>query len=291
LNPNQINVSDDASVPTTIRFPSPIYLEPRKEYALVFLSPSSDKYEMWVATMGQKTVRTSQLPDVENVIVSKQYLGGSLFKSQNGTIWTPSQYQDLCFKLRKAKFVPSGTATFYNTPIEAGNLNAQVISDNALRSLPRKLKVQIDGSGDRTVTRFPIGRKVSTGAESATDDNSVTGFIESQGAPIEISSGSNPVPGTDFDIVTGGSGYTFTSTSNLPLLSLTGSGTGAQCSVTTGTVGDVVNVITSVTNVTVGTGYQVGEVLTIDNSDAKVTGGQGLKLVIKKIDATLIHYS
>ena len=286
LNPNQINVSDDASVPTTIKFPSPIYLEPRKEYALVFLSPSSDKYEMWVATMGQKTVRTSQLPDVENVIVSKQYLGGSLFKSQNGTIWTPSQYQDLCFKLRKAKFVPSGTATFYNTPIEAGNLNAQVISDNALRSLPRKLKVQIDGSGDRTVTRFPIGRKVSTGAESATDDNSITGFIESQGAPIEISSGSNPVPGTDFDIVTGGSGYTFTSTSNLPLLSLTGSGTGAQCSVTTGTVGDVVNVITSVTNVTVGTGYQVGEVLTIDNSDAKVTGGQGLKLVIKKIDTT-----
>ena len=67
--------------------------------------------------MGQKTVRTSNLPDVENVVVSKQYIGGSLFKSQNGTIWTPSQYQDLAFKLRKASFVPSGTATFYNSPI------------------------------------------------------------------------------------------------------------------------------------------------------------------------------
>ena len=286
LNPDQINVSNDASVPTTIRFPSPVYLEPRKEYAIVFLSPSSDKYEMWVATMGQKTVRTSQLPDVENVIVSKQYIGGSLFKSQNGTIWTASQYQDLCFKLRKAKFVTSGTATFFNTPIEPGNLNTQIISDNSLRSLPRKLKVSIDGVGARTVSEFPIGRKVSTGAASASDDNSITGVIEGQGAPIEISSGSNPVSGTDFDIVTGGSGYTFTSTSNIPLLSLTGSGTGAQCSVTTGTVGDVANVITSISNVTVGTGYQVGEVLTIDNSDVKVTGGQGFKVVVKKIDTT-----
>ena len=81
---------------------------------------------MWVATMGQKTVRTTNLPDVQNVVVSKQYIGGSLFKSQNGTIWTASQYQDLTFKLRKASFVQSGTTTFYNTPIEAGTLNKQV---------------------------------------------------------------------------------------------------------------------------------------------------------------------
>ena len=95
VNPNNINVSDDASVATTLSFSSPVYLEPEKEYALVFLSPASDKYEMWVATMGQKTVRTTNLPDVQNVVVSKQYIGGSLFKSQNGTIWTASQYQDL----------------------------------------------------------------------------------------------------------------------------------------------------------------------------------------------------
>ena len=116
LNPNQVNISNDASVPTTISFPSPVYLEPDKEYAIVFLSPASDLYEMWVARMGEKTVN-QVLPDVEDVVVSKQYIGGSLFKSQNGTIWTPSQYEDLIFKLRKASFVTSGTATFYNTPI------------------------------------------------------------------------------------------------------------------------------------------------------------------------------
>ena len=70
-------------------------MEPDKEYAIVFLSPASDLYEMWVARMGERTVRPTTLPEVEDVVVSKQYIGGSLFKSQNGTIWTPSQYEDL----------------------------------------------------------------------------------------------------------------------------------------------------------------------------------------------------
>ena len=278
LNPSQINVSADASVPTTIKFPSPVYLEPRREYAIVFLSPASDKYEMWVATMGQKTVSTTNLPDVENVVVSKQYIGGSLFKSQNGTIWTASQYQDLCFKLRKASFVPSGTATFYNTPIIPGNLNTQIIPDNALRSLPRKLKVTIDGSGARTNNEFPIGRKVSTGAETATDDNSIIGVVEGQGAPI-ATNGS-----TGFEIVSRGVGYNFTPNgNNIPLISLTGTGSGAQCSVS---VTDGVVDVSGISNLTTGSGYQVGEVLTIDNSSSKVTSGSGFKLVIKNINTT-----
>ena len=57
LNPSNINVSDDASVPTTIKFLITNLFEPEKEYALVFLSPASDKYEMWVATMGQKQLK------------------------------------------------------------------------------------------------------------------------------------------------------------------------------------------------------------------------------------------
>ena len=275
LNPDQINVSDDASVPTTIRFSSPIYLEPDKEYALVFLAPSSDKFEMWTATMGEKTVGTTTLPDVENVVVSKQYIGGSLFKSQNGTIWTASQYQDLKFKLRKASFVTSGTATFYNTPIEAGNLNTQVISNNALRSLPRKLKVQIEGSGTRTNAVFPIGRKVSTGGVTGGDDNNVTGVIEGQGAPINTGSADA------FQIASRGTGYSVTNVNNIPLKSETGSGSGAQCSV------NITNgVITSISNLTAGTGYQEGEVLTIDNSNAQVKGGQGFKLIVTSINST-----
>ena len=270
LNPNQINTSADASIPTTIRFPSPVYLEPKREYAIVFLSPASDKYEMWVATMGQKTVRSTNLPDVENVVVSKQYLGGSLFKSQNGTIWTPSQFQDLCFKLRKASFVPSGTATFFNTPIEAGNLNTQVLSDNPLKSLPRKLKVTIDGGGTRTNANLPIGRKVSTGAAADLEDQSVTGIIEGQGSSISTE-----------EVVTGGSGYAFSNTTAVPVVSLTGSGTGATVNVTVSG-----GVVTAIAINSGGNGYQVGEVLTVDTSSSKYTRGSGLKFAVTAINST-----
>jgi len=187
-------VSNDASIPTTIKFSSPVYLEPGEMYALVFLCPSSDKYEMFVATMGEKSIKTTQLPDVQNVVVSKQYLGGSLYKSQNGTIWTASQNQDLTFKLRKASFVESGSVTMYNTPIEPGNFNTQILNNNPIRSLPRKLKVTIDGGGTRTNANLPIGRKVSTGAAGDAEDQSVTGIIEGQGAPISTE-----------EVVTGGS--------------------------------------------------------------------------------------
>ena len=56
-------------------FPSPVYLPEDEEFALVFSAPSSDKYTMWCATMGEKSIKTTQLPDVQNVVVSKQDLG------------------------------------------------------------------------------------------------------------------------------------------------------------------------------------------------------------------------
>ena len=42
-----------------------------------------------------------------------------------------------------------------------------------------------------------------------------------------------------------------------------------------------------ISNLTLGTGYQVGEVLTIDSSDAKVLRGSGFKLVVTAISSTL----
>ena len=267
LNPSEINVSDDASVPTTIRFTSPIYLQGGEMYSLVFLCPSSDKYEMWVATMGEKSVRTTQLPDVQNVVVSKQYLGGSLYKSQNGTIWTPSQNQDLTFKLRKAAFVESGSTTFYNTPIEPGNFNCQTLINNPIRTLPRKLKVSITGSGTRTNANLPKGRKVSTGAAGDSEDQSVTGVIEGQGAGI-----------TGESIILGGNGYAFSSTTAVPTVALTGSGTGATVNLS-----ESGGVVSSITINAAGSGYQVGDVLTVDNSSTKVTRGDNLKFQVTSI--------
>ena len=78
------------SVATRIKFPSPTYLEGGKEYAIVILAPGSLKYRMFTAKFGDKTFSNTTLPDVQEVTYGKQYIGGSLFKSQNGTIWTQS---------------------------------------------------------------------------------------------------------------------------------------------------------------------------------------------------------
>ena len=281
LNPNQVNVSDDASVPTTIRFSSPVYLEPRREYAIVILSPASDLYEMWIARMGEKTVKSTILPDVEDVVVSKQYIGGSLFKSQNGTIWTPSQYEDLTFKLRKASFVESGTVTFFNTPIKPGNFNAQKLPANPIRSLPRKLKLNVSGT-QCTNANLAIGQKISQAnatGNTVPDDSAITGIVEGQGSAISSSSSTT--------IVNKGSGYPSGSITSVPLKSLTGSGSGAVATLTVGTVEGVDGAVSAINITNLGSGYQVGDVLTVDNAnDTDITSGAGFKCTVSAINPT-----
>ena len=114
LEPSEIKVSDDASIPTRVNFPSPIYLQEGETFAVVLLNPTTNNYEAWISRMGEINISANALPDTENVVISKQYLGGSLFKSQNGSIWTANQFEDLKFTLYKAKFVESGTLTLFN---------------------------------------------------------------------------------------------------------------------------------------------------------------------------------
>mgnify|MGYP005740137115 CR=1 FL=1 len=82
--------------------------------------------------------------------------------------------------------------------------------------------MQIDGSGARTNNEFPIGRKVSTGAASDPEDQSVTGIIEGQGGSI-VGAG---------DVITGGSGYSFSDPTAVPTVPLTGSGVNCTVNVT-----------------------------------------------------------
>jgi hypothetical protein len=271
LDPGNINVSNDASVPTRITFPSPIYLEARKEYALVFLAPTSDKFEMWVATMGQKTVGSATLPEAQRVVVSQPYSGGSLFKSQNGTIWTASQYQDLTFKLFKAEFITNGTATFYNTPVNPGNINCQRLISNPIKTLPRKLKVGVTGVGAFSSVLTP-GRKVGYGNVSG---SSAEGIIERLGSSITATTG--------LTLVSSGSGFVASQTyTGVPLYSMSGNGSGATATIVTSSSGKVSSVV--VTSGTRGNGYVSGEVLGITTSS---TGGRGsgAKVSVSGIDA------
>ncbi len=269
LDSEDVVVSDDASVPTRVTFESPIYLQGDTEYALVLLSPTTDKYQVWTATMGQKTIQTKNLPDVESVVIGRQYLGGSLFKSQNGTIWSPNQYQDLKFKLYKAKFTSQrGQAVFYNPTLSYSD---QKPSENPIRILPRKLKVGITTTSNLN-SILTVGRRVSEGPNI--NNPGPYGYIEKVGGPLSYPSGgvsiSNP-----------GIGYSVGSFTQVPLYTISGSGSGALADLTFNASGN----LSTVSIASSGNGYSVGDVLGITTSF--VVKGRDAQISVTSINGSI----
>ena len=180
LLPSEVNISDDATVATTVTFPSPVYLEPNKEYAIV-LKPKSQKYEAWVSRLGQNEIGTTRR-------VTTQPLLGSLFRSQNARLWTEDQYEDLKFTLYKAQFTTNRTGT-------VDFVNSEITTDNLITNCFVTTKDQ----GTVTVLHKNHGMNSFTGSNSKVEitfPSGATGYIN--GIPLADLSG-------EFDIVVGSS--------------------------------------------------------------------------------------
>ena len=259
LRPEDISISDNAEVATHVVFPSPIYLAPGKQYAIVVIADTSDKYYLWTAVMKEKTVNTASLPDADQVRYTRQFSLGRLYKSQNGAEWTPSDMQDLKFKLYKAEFTSdTGTAFFYNPTLDESNGYVQKLNNNPLTTLPKTATIGITTSTFLSNILTP-GRKVGESTVAYR-----YGTIVGTGSSV-----------SSVGLTTGGKNYT--NDSDVGTFNITGQGSGLTLNITTsngvitGTptivsrghgyaVGDVVGIITS----TVGTGSGTG-------ADARVT--------------------
>jgi hypothetical protein len=253
LEPSQVAISSDASIPTNVKFQSPIYLQPDTEYALVLLAPTTDNYEVWVGKMGEKTVNTQNLPNAESLIVNKQYIGGALFKSQNGSIWTPDQTEDLKFKLYKARFESSGTVLLNNPPLGPEYESEFVNNSITITTLPRKLKVGI-------TTTYNMNQILGSSGIKVSDGNSI-GNVENVGGQINTIGISNA-----------GIGYSNGTFNNVPLYNITSSGIGAVANLQFTN-----NKLTSIVSIAfTGNGYSPGDVLGITTSS-----------VVKGTDATI----
>ncbi len=260
LKPNQVNTSNDGSVPTRVTFDYPIYLEPNLEYAIVVQSGQSDQYELWIAEMGEKTVNTSNLPDAESVRYTRQYALGSLFKSQNGSIWTANQYQDLKFRLYKCKFTSSsGSAFFQNPPLDESNNYVKKLSSNPLLTLPRQLNVGITTITNQTnIGILTTGRKVSDSLKPY-----VYGYVSKTGGPV-----------SSVGITTGGTNYTTTNTVNTYTIS--GNGKNLVLNIQASAAG----IVTGVSIASPGTGYAAGDTVGIVTSDIVPSAGNGAVITI-----------
>ena len=270
LDPSQINISEDASVATRVTFPSPIYLEAGEEYAVVLLAPSSDNYEAWIGRMGEPTIETQSLPDAESVIISKQYIGGSLFKSQNGSIWTASQFEDLKFTLYKADFSKSRDAEliFYNPSLNYESAQIPNLGNNAIRTLPRKMKVKIDTGA--TASEIVPGTVIGAGVAGVAN-TTPKGVVERIGGTVNAVS-----------IGQSGTGYPAVSNVTVDTFAITGNGTGLKLNITTsnGFVSNVNSVNAA------GSGYSQGDFVGLTTSSSTLLQGTGCAININSLTAT-----
>ena len=106
LKPADIKVSGDASLATKITFDDPLMCTAGQEYCLVFIT-DSDKYTMWVATMGE-----NRIDQPTATVTSNPYLEGVLYSSSNASAWTVHQMSDLKFTVYTAKFNPEAVLEF-----------------------------------------------------------------------------------------------------------------------------------------------------------------------------------
>jgi len=151
LEASEVNVSSDASLPTTFTFEWPQQLDANQEYCIVLISASLD-YKVWISRLGEIDVGGTSA-------ISEQPYLGSLFKSQNASTWTASQYEDLKFQLYRASFDISKTGNLYLVNQPLGRSEGFVPqSDGSTRYLkknpivfdtavPNKAKVKMFGHG------------------------------------------------------------------------------------------------------------------------------------------------
>lgn len=110
-------------IPTKFTFDAPVYLMPGKNYAMVLRSDSTN-YRVWVATLGQN--------DVVNASSSynTQATFGSLFKSQDGILWTEDQLTDIKFTINRAVFSTADAGATFRCVNHT--LNSELLPNNPL---------------------------------------------------------------------------------------------------------------------------------------------------------------
>ena len=96
---SDVVVSADASTPTTFTFESPVFIGHQQEHAIVVTS-DSNQYKVFISLLGEDAIDAAHAGEK----ISEQPYIGVLFKSQNASTWTPSQFEDLMFKIYRADF-------------------------------------------------------------------------------------------------------------------------------------------------------------------------------------------
>jgi hypothetical protein len=281
---DDVIITDDASIPTTFKFESPVYLEGNKEYAIVLLSPSTS-YFVWISSLlgrdpeGQDTTFSPPIDTLTGERVTTQPTLGSLFKSQNASTWSPSQFEDLKFTLYRAEFTTNpGTITFYNPDLTPGNNQVPLLTRNPLDFISRKIRVSLSSPIAETDANFPIG---STIIQQSTNASAI--YVGKVGSAIgsTINGGlviDNPGIGYSYDLQSNISIY-----NNVPLQNVFSKGRDATARITVENDDQGNGIVTGVEIINGGYGYEIGDTLTVNQLGTNNLG-RNLRISIARID-------
>lgn len=279
LTPELGSPLDDPSLYTEVKFEAPVTLQPGTEYAIVLIA-NTIKYQVYISQVGRTILGTDRL------ISTQPYLG-SLFKSQNSSTWTPSQEQDLMFRLMRASYnvespliaefilddsyLPTSNVPFdtfyitkqnlltpntsvnmqYQATLETGDLDSYKpfeFDDNVMFE---------DNLGRRMITSDPYSFKVKMYMSASTTHISPITDMERLSL-LCIQNFINDLPITTDSIVLTNTNSQFTNSSNIIVTLAGGNGTGAaaQASVSN-------NAISGFVMTNEGSGYTGSPTITI----------------------------
>jgi len=247
-----VQLSTDGSVGTPFKFDTPVYLQSGYEYALVLVAPT-EKYLAFITRMGEEDLALK-------AVYNKQPYLGSLFKSQNQSTWTPSQLEDLKFKLNKAKFVTNTpvSISFYNSELPVGKIR----KNNPITAYSKRQTLGIPVTDDN----FVFGNEIQQGTNN--------GKVFGSGGPLSVktSPANESILAIPAATATAGVGLTNGTFTGIGFTSLTGFGVSCTASVTV--AGGAVSQI-QVTNG--GAGYQVGDLLLMNQLGSS---GSGVRVTV-----------
>ena len=263
LHPKDIEVSDDGSIPTTFVLPAPVYLEPAVQYAMVLRSASA-RYKVFISRVGENDTLTQ-------ASVSNQPYLGSLYKSQNGSVWEPSQWEDLKFTAYRAEFVSNGSFEIYSPKLNVGNKQIAKLLPNPISLTSRSVRIGIGSTlQDEVLT---LGNTVLQSGNNASGN-----YIGNAG----IATGNLNIINAGIGLTPSSGDYGF---NGVELVNITSSGRNAKADIFVENGVAIAATISENVAASGGQGYVVGDVLgvsTIGNNNL----GRNLRLSLVSIANT-----
>ena len=234
--------STDASKPTSFEFKAPVYISLKQECAMV-LTSDSNQYKVFISLLGEDAIDAAHLGEK----ISEQPYIGVLFKSQNASTWTPSQYEDLMFKIYRATFTIPSTAAPSRLILENGELGESNggtlnLRTNALRTTASSDLIRIFHSNHGM--QSPLNYVTLSGVSSEIADTQIASAqLAADGSSLVVTNN-----GADlFHTTVGGSAISNTNPGFIKVLGIEEDGSGDEI-IAYNAINTATNTITFATN-------------------------------------------